>query len=371
MKSGGSIDDRRHRLPALEPARAGRGRRPPARPSPPAPAGGRPTLSSAVAIERPVARPSSTTTTVRPASQPAGARRAATAPGRAPVASADPRARPAGRPGRLNPSSLTAPSAYSRWRGWPTLRTTSTSSGARSAAATSAATGTPPRARPSTTRSPSSGGQRLRQALPGLGAVGERAVGGHGVTVPGPRVAARRAHRQPRRYRPGPHERTAAGLPRRLGRPGPGPRRRRHVRQPGAGPRARAARPVAARASRHRGGDRRRVRGHGRRGARTGRGQQRERQPGRRRSGAAHSSPGARPRAVRPVAATSATCWPRPTRWARSAPTSTGSSPARTIVLDAIDKGRARGAGTMPADIVQGQDAEDVADFVAAVAGKQ
>lgn len=45
--------------------------------------------------------------------------------------------------------------------------------------------------------------------------------------------------------------------------------------------------------------------------------------------------------------------------------------PNKAIVLDAIEKGRARGAGTMPAAIVQGQDAEDVADFVAAVAGKQ
>jgi mono/diheme cytochrome c family protein len=45
--------------------------------------------------------------------------------------------------------------------------------------------------------------------------------------------------------------------------------------------------------------------------------------------------------------------------------------PNKAIVLDAIDKGRARGAGTMPAAIVQGQEAEDVADFVAAVAGKQ
>jgi len=45
--------------------------------------------------------------------------------------------------------------------------------------------------------------------------------------------------------------------------------------------------------------------------------------------------------------------------------------PNKAILLDAIDKGRARGAGTMPAAIVQGQDADDVAAFVAAVAGKQ
>jgi mono/diheme cytochrome c family protein len=45
--------------------------------------------------------------------------------------------------------------------------------------------------------------------------------------------------------------------------------------------------------------------------------------------------------------------------------------PSRDVVLDAIDKGRARGVGRMPADLVQGQDAEDVASFVAAVAGRQ
>jgi mono/diheme cytochrome c family protein len=45
--------------------------------------------------------------------------------------------------------------------------------------------------------------------------------------------------------------------------------------------------------------------------------------------------------------------------------------PSRDVVLDAIDKGRARGEGRMPADLVQGQDARDVASFVAAVAGKQ
>jgi mono/diheme cytochrome c family protein len=45
--------------------------------------------------------------------------------------------------------------------------------------------------------------------------------------------------------------------------------------------------------------------------------------------------------------------------------------PNKATTLDAIDKGRVRGAGTMPADILQGQDAEDVAEFVAAVAGKQ
>ena len=43
--------------------------------------------------------------------------------------------------------------------------------------------------------------------------------------------------------------------------------------------------------------------------------------------------------------------------------------PPKALVLDAIDKGRARGAGQMPSQLLVGQDAEDVAAFVAAVAG--
>jgi mono/diheme cytochrome c family protein len=45
--------------------------------------------------------------------------------------------------------------------------------------------------------------------------------------------------------------------------------------------------------------------------------------------------------------------------------------PPKSLVLDAIINGRARGQGTMPAGLYTGQDAEDVASFVAAVAGKQ
>jgi len=37
---------------------------------------------------------------------------------------------------------------------------------------------------------------------------------------------------------------------------------------------------------------------------------------------------------------------------------------------DAIQTGRMRGNGTMPAGIVSGKDAQDVAAFVGAVAGK-
>ena len=45
--------------------------------------------------------------------------------------------------------------------------------------------------------------------------------------------------------------------------------------------------------------------------------------------------------------------------------------PPKSLVLDAIRNGRARGAGRMPADLVRGRDAEDVAAYVARVAGRQ
>jgi cytochrome c5 len=44
--------------------------------------------------------------------------------------------------------------------------------------------------------------------------------------------------------------------------------------------------------------------------------------------------------------------------------------PPKSLVLDAIDKGRIRGNGTMPPRIYQGSDAQAVADFVARVAGQ-
>ena len=44
--------------------------------------------------------------------------------------------------------------------------------------------------------------------------------------------------------------------------------------------------------------------------------------------------------------------------------------PPKALILDAIAKGRARGRGQMPAGLVAGQDAQDVADYVAAVAGR-
>src|SRR5215212_6717587 len=53
-----------------------------------------------------------------------------------------------------------------------------------------------------------------------------------------------------------------------------------------------------------------------------------------------------------------------------------GSSPSDTIknrvtfIKDAIAKGRARGSGQMPAELLDGQDAQNVADFVAKAAGR-
>ena len=41
----------------------------------------------------------------------------------------------------------------------------------------------------------------------------------------------------------------------------------------------------------------------------------------------------------------------------------------KALVLSAITEGRARGLGQMPAGLYQGKEAEDIADFVAAVAG--
>jgi mono/diheme cytochrome c family protein len=41
----------------------------------------------------------------------------------------------------------------------------------------------------------------------------------------------------------------------------------------------------------------------------------------------------------------------------------------KALVLNAIEEGRARGLGQMPAQLYQGKEAQDVASFVAAVAG--
>jgi mono/diheme cytochrome c family protein len=45
--------------------------------------------------------------------------------------------------------------------------------------------------------------------------------------------------------------------------------------------------------------------------------------------------------------------------------------PPKALVLDAVEKGRARGQGQMPALLVTGPDAEAVAEYVAKVAGRE
>jgi mono/diheme cytochrome c family protein len=45
--------------------------------------------------------------------------------------------------------------------------------------------------------------------------------------------------------------------------------------------------------------------------------------------------------------------------------------PPKSLVLNAIEQGRARGIGRMPAALLQGQDAQDVAAYVSKVAGRQ
>jgi mono/diheme cytochrome c family protein len=44
--------------------------------------------------------------------------------------------------------------------------------------------------------------------------------------------------------------------------------------------------------------------------------------------------------------------------------------PPKALVLNAIHNGRAKGNGQMAADLVEGQDAEDVASFVAKAVGQ-
>jgi mono/diheme cytochrome c family protein len=44
--------------------------------------------------------------------------------------------------------------------------------------------------------------------------------------------------------------------------------------------------------------------------------------------------------------------------------------PPKALILDAIAKGRAQGRGQMPVGLVQGEDAQNVANYVVAVAGR-
>lgn len=45
-------------------------------------------------------------------------------------------------------------------------------------------------------------------------------------------------------------------------------------------------------------------------------------------------------------------------------------APTKALTLDAIREGRARGTGQMPAQLLDGKDAEDVAAYIAEVAGR-
>jgi mono/diheme cytochrome c family protein len=45
--------------------------------------------------------------------------------------------------------------------------------------------------------------------------------------------------------------------------------------------------------------------------------------------------------------------------------------PPKSLVLNAIKQGRAQGNGRMPAALLGGQDAQDVANFIAKVAGRK
>ena len=55
---------------------------------------------------------------------------------------------------------------------------------------------------------------------------------------------------------------------------------------------------------------------------------------------------------------------------AQVGPNLDGLRPPKGLVLDAIEKGRARGQGQMPAKLLTGEDAEHVADFIERVAGR-
>ena len=112
----------------------------------------------------PVAIPSSTSTAVRPSSDARGrsprkrsARRSSSARSRSSTAASSAGAIPANATTSelttSTPPSPTAPIASSGWKGRRSFRTTITSRGAARLRATSNATGTPPRGRPSTTTS--------------------------------------------------------------------------------------------------------------------------------------------------------------------------------------------------------------------------
>jgi mono/diheme cytochrome c family protein len=57
--------------------------------------------------------------------------------------------------------------------------------------------------------------------------------------------------------------------------------------------------------------------------------------------------------------------------YAKVGPNLAETRPPKALVLDAIENGRARGNGQMAADLVEGEDAEAVAQFVAVAGGQE
>jgi mono/diheme cytochrome c family protein len=54
----------------------------------------------------------------------------------------------------------------------------------------------------------------------------------------------------------------------------------------------------------------------------------------------------------------------------RVGPNLDGLRPPKALTINAIEEGRARGQGQMPAGLVDGEEAEEVAEFIEAVAGR-
>ncbi|HYM45200.1 MAG TPA: cytochrome c [Solirubrobacteraceae bacterium] len=69
------------------------------------------------------------------------------------------------------------------------------------------------------------------------------------------------------------------------------------------------------------------------------------------------------------LAATKSVGWVGPNLDVRVGDDISTSEGRKALVLSAIQEGRARGLGQMPAQLYQGKEAEDIASFVAAVAG--
>ena len=83
-----------------------------------------------------------------------------------------------------------------------------------------------------------------------------------------------------------------------------------------------------------------------------------------------HGGREARPPAVRASAARNCHTLKASNAVAQVGPNLDNLRPPKNLVLDAIHNGRARGNGQMAADLVEGQDADDVAAYVAKAVGQ-